>query len=304
MTTRITEPICSTPGSKRKTPTEHMIFVADQLRGLGVQDKDLVGKDGNETHQKILRSMQALVKAQPYLHFRTWKGTKEELVQRNGQWVVTGGKVERFYPTEEAAKAGNPYVGREPRVVEEWLGATEYTPGEEQMAHTQDHSAPASDNGDPGATYEESAPDTDTSGDSFSEFGDLDSLVERAGADDDEAIETLNKMALSAGKTQQEVNDASSWDVVVGWIKEASPGGGQASEEAPSEEPEPDKFVPTLRHTYGFHPIDPKTKKPVKKAIEVQVTSLDKAKETCAFKSLDDPKRTWKDIAWSDLSEL
>jgi hypothetical protein len=95
------------------------------------------------------------------------------------------------------------------------------------------------------------------------------------------------------------VDEAENWAAVVELIRA---GGKEDTEsEEPAEEPEEAPWEPVKEEVYHFRPIDPKSKKPVKKPVEVEIVSVDKKTKTVALKSLDDPKRTWKGVKWDAL---
>jgi hypothetical protein len=95
--TSIMEPIYDTPNRSRASLDEHIDWVMNELRKLGV--------DTSELDEHTLEDAAAALKEeQPFFRFRTWKGEKQ----------TTG-----------------PYAGREPFLNEVWKGACEYEGDEE-----------------------------------------------------------------------------------------------------------------------------------------------------------------------------
>lgn len=90
--TSIMEPLYDTPTRTRKTIDEHLQWIYNELRKLGVDTRQMKFEDLEPT-------VAALKEAQPHFRFRTWKGEKQ-----------TTGK----------------YAGQEPRVQHTWGGAVEY----------------------------------------------------------------------------------------------------------------------------------------------------------------------------------
>lgn len=90
--TSITEPMYDTPTRSRKTVEEHIAWLYNELRKLGVNTTEL-GYDDLESTVAALRELK------PHFRFRTWKGSK----QTTGQ-----------------------YAGQEPRVQHQWNGLVDY----------------------------------------------------------------------------------------------------------------------------------------------------------------------------------
>jgi hypothetical protein len=113
--TMISEPLFDTPTRSRKTIDEHLAWVLNEFRKLGVNTDELSFDDLEGVAEQ-------LVEGSPHFRFRTWKGSKQEIVKKEGKFFVGDKK----YATEAAAKAANPYVGSEPMVLHQWGGAVEY----------------------------------------------------------------------------------------------------------------------------------------------------------------------------------
>jgi hypothetical protein len=138
---------------------------------------------------------------------------------------------------------------------------------------------------------------------------DLDALAEGAAADDNEAITRLTELGKAAGMKQREIDNADSWQDVVAKIRELT--GTAAPEEDEKEEGEDEgeeggeeeeaAAKPQVRDPVRYRPLDPKTKRPQKKAIECQVTVVNEAKKTADLKSLDNPKTAFKGVSWDAL---
>jgi hypothetical protein len=267
--TQVFEPLFDTPTRTRKTPGEHWKFVLNQLKLLGLETTEM-------SMEEVEENLRALKEAAPYFKFRTWKGSK----QTEGQ-----------------------YKDRDPRTQHQWMGIVldfdEENP--ESGAGLDDHTA---GNGEPvdefaGETPSEEEPTED-----------LDALAEGAAADDNEAVTRLTELGKAAGMKQKEIDNADSWQDVVAKIREHTGAAGpEEGEEEGDEEEEGEEggeeeeaaAKPQVRDPVRYRPLDPKTKRPQKKAIECQVTVVNEAKKTVDLKSLDNPKTVFKSVSWDAL---
>lgn len=113
------EPMCDTPTRSRKTLEEHIEWVYNELRKMGIQTQGL-------ELSELEGTAKALEEMQPYIKFRTWKGEK----QTEGD-----------------------YKDREPRTQHQWNGTIEFSDnGDGQVSGTQDDSPSSSESGDAGAS--------------------------------------------------------------------------------------------------------------------------------------------------------
>jgi len=94
--TSIMEPLCNTPSRTRESLEEHVSWVLNEMRKLGVATEELGADDLEATVEALKESQPPLV-----FRFRTWKGDK-----------ATSG----------------PYKDREPRVQHEWRGLSSEVP--------------------------------------------------------------------------------------------------------------------------------------------------------------------------------
>lgn len=313
------EPLCDTPqsGGKRKTFADHYAWVLMEFRKLGV-DTTSIDFDQIESVAQSLREQQ------PHFRFRTWSGSKQVIITRAGKFFVQNengsGVAKGPYPTEEAAKAANPYVGKDPRVQHEWNGVCEYDDRDDTSNYVADDSA----NGVSAKPEEESGAPTDNL-----EFGDTQSLVEAAESGDINASQSLQDMATAAGVDPEKVRLAKSWADVVEMIEEANAGGVASDsdgasesndqgeneiEEEPAEE-EDKPWQPEKDQIFGYRPIDPKTKKPFvdvnpktkkatpRKPVECVVVTVESKTKTVTIRDLT-TKTTYKGVKWEDLEPV
>jgi len=215
--TQINEPLFDTPtrSEGNRTLTEHIAKMYNHLKLLGLKVENL-------RPDTIEVAIENLKKTKPMIKFRTWKGQKQ----------TTG-----------------MYAGREPMINHMWLGLSDYKepenavhpsaaattevsiPDDVIQAHIGDNNIvepgtttaqgealfsgnPVSTNGTGGTTSNETAIDLDNL-----DSGDIDSLAKRADAQDLTAMMELQSMALKAGVTQEFIDNASSWVLVVAEMK-------------------------------------------------------------------------------------
>lgn len=97
--TTVMETMCATPKAQgRKTVEEHLAWVLNELRKLGVDTTGMELTDLEST-------CKALAESQPYFKFRTWKGEPTKAYpnpRTNHQW---GGVIENYEPSEGGAEA-------------------------------------------------------------------------------------------------------------------------------------------------------------------------------------------------------
>lgn len=254
---------CATKGTKPKTQAENIRTMMNEVKKLGGEDF----LANVTTEAQLEAKVKQLEQAHPYFKFETRQGTATPQ-----------------YPN--------------PRTFESWFGSKgmeNYEPGQGNGGvedATGSRTANPSSNG-VGASV------TDTSG-AFDEFGgDISSLVEVA-SQDEESQETLNarvklqEMAKEAGISEEDVQEAPSWQAIADLIES---GGDRTTEESQED------TTPVLKRVYKFHPIDPKTKKPGKKAVEVSVLSIDEKNKTARCKNVESPKIIYEKISWDALSD-
>ena len=261
--TSIMEPLCDTPSRSRQTIKEHMAWIYNELRKLGMDTASL-------TPDAVEVACEALKKAQPHFRFRTWRGQ----------------------PTEQYP---------DPRTNHSWNGfCEEPTSNEPAMA---DETAPVA-KGPTTAPSKNGAP-TAPSATSAEESPDIAQLVAAADAGNPEQ---LSETALALGIDQAVIDSADSWKAV-GELIEAALAGNEGATEQHPDEPEEHPAAkeapePKLKGVYAYRPVDPKTKKPVVKAVEVEVTSLDKKTQTVSLVRIDNRKVAYKAVAWSELERI
>lgn len=276
------EPLFNTPdrSGDKKTYESHYAWMMNELMLINPaleKNKEAMAP------ANLAATFAALLKANIYIRFRTFKMPKQEITQKGGKYFY--GK--KSYLSLDALKADNKYWDREPMVNEQWLGCCakpdlsslieKELPPEEagiiEDQETQQMNAAASETGSTddydqaeaaGTTTvidteegTESEVDTETDSEvSSSENGDdgtgtavatasddggddLDALVTAATDPDEEVSDPakarLEELAIAAGYTSQQVDEAQAWEDVAGWIKDS---------QIPQDEPEPEPVPP------------------------------------------------------------
>lgn len=200
------EALCDTPGKARETQEEHLKWVLNEMRKMGV-DTSALGADDLEA------AADAIKQAAPYIRFRTWQG------EPNAD-----------YP--------------DPRTNHTWNGTADgYVPGDTTSAGVNDKAAPSANGAKPQTTPPTTVPATSQSPESTKTA--LETLVAAAMSLDESAQDQLSALAEKAGATEAEITAAKDWkevaDLALGKGQTATavdPG----KAEAPPWQPEKEEF--------------------------------------------------------------
>lgn len=261
LTTSIMEPVCTTTTQANKVTTqdEHIASVMNEMKKLG-------GQFQGGGAEELEAMAAALAEAGPYFRFST------------------------------SPRAPRPGSNDPPGVWENWYGIKgleNYEPPQAGGA-VRDNTGggrAASINGKH-ATAAEPEP-----ADEYREDGDIDSLAERAAADDKEAQVQLKEHAVNAGWDADEVDNADSWDDVLNMVKNPKEGGGEEAEEPQEEQIKVGdvyKYRPAVKGPGGKE-----TK--AKKAVEAKVTAINAKAGTVDLKNLTDGKSIYKAVPVGEL---
>lgn len=288
--TSITCPLYDTPDRQgRKTLEEHLAWVTNELRKLGVDTAEM---DVEELPDTLV----AVKEAAPHFRFRTWKGDK----QTQGRYKDQEPRVQHFWEGivdwTEDDEAGMPSQAQD----------NTRAPGTPKAAAavrvaTTPRTAASPVNGKGTAGEGKVKPAEKEEPPEGPEFGDLDSLAEAADGGDDGAVEKLTQLALDAGVTQEQIDEADNWSSVVELIGGAGEESEAPEETATEEVTEEEDGTPKVEQVFSYRPVDPTTKKKAAKAIQVEVTAVNTEKKTCDVKSLSDRKKGWRGVKWDAL---
>ncbi len=276
------EPLCDTPGRTRGTMEEHVKWINNELRKLGIETS---GKSLAE----MKTDLESLNEIKPVFKFRTWKGKKSKQYpnpKTNHQWQgladfdeesMSAGEQDDTEPAEETPQPVAPPKSKEkpPAQAKDPARPKAKTPAKPKAPEPEPEPEEPEFN-----EFNEQEEDTD----------DLDSLAERAQDDDDEAIDRLKTIAKEAGISPKIVKDADTWTDVVALIKEKRGDTEEPSEES-TEEPEeaPPSVGDVLKTNIGG------------KMVSVRVESVNTAKKTCKVSTLKDKKPQKDPVPFSEL---
>jgi hypothetical protein len=219
------EPLCATPGRTRATVDDHIAWVLNEMRKLGLDTS-------NMTYQQLEGAAATLVQMAPYFEFRTWKGQKQEIEHRDGGYWVGDKK----YSTQAAAKSANPFVGQEPRTNHQWNGVVQNAPEVSTEGEIEDNTG------------------TDANSGGASDSQSLAELADAADNGDDAAATRMQELAEQAGIDPSQI---ATWAEVAAMLEE---GGGDSGEEAADTESN-GHIEPQLNDVFFYKP--PKKQKAV-----------------------------------------
>jgi hypothetical protein len=337
--TTLSEPLFHTAGRVRETFEDHMAYVLNQLRKLGLSTEDITATD-----EEFNSQLTTLKESAPFFRFGTWLGPKTEQYPNprvNHRWEGTQG-LEDYTPPDEGSPVEDDATG--PASPSEQLkgngsatrsqvgpsktpsnpsGRPVVTPSTPTRPGPQ-REAPNSSTGLPGGKpvapsarsparpSGKSAvqPVTTPAAEAVDEFGDLDSLAEKADAEDKQAQKSLEVMATEAGVPKDAVKKARSWADVAALIAAA----GQPDDEEEEEGGDEDESTEV---TEGGSPDDSDEEEdewdgPVvgdmysyrigKRLADVEVLEVNAARQTVTVKNYSEPKGPpIKGVKWSQL---
>jgi hypothetical protein len=258
--TRIIEAVFDTPKKSdseysRSTQAEHVEWIIRQLKFL------LGGTLQDFTVNDLDAICEILTKQRPYFAFS-----------------ITGGKPTPQYP--------------KPRGFHNWQGRVDdFNPAQVVQPMVKDNTAQTNGTHPPAQSSQPVnrivdhgnvsdkrtvAPTPPTQ--EFDEFGDIDSLIERANKGDDDATAELTEMAKSAGVPEEDVENAVDWTAVGVLIKDQQSEG--AAEEGSESGDDDEVFTPKVDRVCKY-----KDKKK-KKVVDVICVKVNQAKGICTLKNM------------------
>ena len=222
--TQIMEPLCDTPNRSRPGLDDHVQWVLNELRKLGVDTTEL----NLDTLEEVA---EALEEEQPTFAFRTWQGEPSEA-----------------FPN--------------PRVNHDWRGAVDYVEDETTEAvedlteEVEEEEEEEEVEVEEKTEEEENEEEEDEENEDEDEASDLNELAESADEGDEEAQGKLTDLAEEAGI---DADSYVTWiDLSVALDEEADE---KANEIVADDEDEEDIITPEKSEVYGYKP--PRAKKAV-----------------------------------------
>jgi hypothetical protein len=341
--TTLSEPLFHTAGRARETFEDHMAYVLNQLRKLGLSTEDIAATD-----EEFNAQLATLKESAPFFRFRTWQGPKSDQYPNprvNHTWEGTQG-LEDYTPPDEGSPIEDDTDLAAPSERSEGNGSatrsqvgpskTLSSPSGRPVAATPTKTRPTarepqpnSPTGLPGGkpVAPSARPATPSAGrpsgkppaqpvaspaaEVVDEFGDLDSLAEKADAEDKQAQKSLEAMATEAGVPREAVKKARSWaDVAVliaaagqpGDEEEEEEGGDEDESTEGTEEASPDESDEEEDEWEGPVVGDMYSYRIGKKLADVEVLEVNAAKRTVTVKNYSEPKGPpIKGVKWAQL---
>lgn len=314
MQTSVMEPVCDTKTRDGKVTTcdEHVKEILNHLRMLGV---DTTGATLDQL-EELAGQAQDMA---PYFRFATSLRKARNPKETDGVWENWYGVrgLENFQPGE--GNEANDATGAEDQAQAPAAASPPArTPARPAPAPSGNgHKAPATAPGKPAAApvgggkaparpTPKPAPEPEPEPEAFDVDGHL-----AVATDDDHPEQATSQTALKdaakeLGYTDEQLDaDDTTWEMIAEWVRGApEAGGGEAGTGGTGEEEnqEPEELVPEKGTVYYYHPTDPKTKKPVKKPVEVKATLVKAKTKTVDLQSLENPKTVFKDVPWADVT--
>lgn len=286
--TKITEPIYDTPTRTRKTVNDHIKWIYELLEGLGMRTTDL-------TPDRVEDAIKALLICKPVFEFRVWHPpmqTEGEYAGKQSQpmhfwyglteWkppVQTNGAMKD--ETENVKAEDVPPPPDEPDNEPEHNGAATITTSAPSAFERATATEPSSNGANTVAQEQPIDPAT-------LDQNDMDSLAKRAEDNGDlQAAVSLQEMAIAAGISQEEINQAKSWYEVVDKIK----GKGEEG------------ITISIGDHWNYYPIDARTKEKAKTPRTVEVAVIND-NDTVDLTDVQIPRMKYKNISVNDLEVI
>lgn len=275
MRTSIIEPLCDTPSRSRKTLEDHMGWVYNELRKLGLDTRHI---DPNNLEKEIA----ALKLAAPYFRFRTWKGQ----VQTTGPYAGKDPRVNHdwngilpdFVPPE-----GGTSVADNTEIVEQ--GAVEeHAEVEEVVEHTE-----VDVNGSNGETVA-----TEQDVDLEALANDADNGKSKTATKSQEQLTTLCE---AHGVTEEQMNAAPNWKAVSELIAVAMSEGAAVEDENGAEAVE----GPAVGDVCQYKPKNPKNPKVRLPAVKCEIVEIALDGSVVKLKNLANQKVTYPNVPMDEL---
>jgi len=235
----------------------------------------LLGLDlSNSTYDDWPTLMEEAIDNVTHFHFRTWAMpvTKTEPSPRVNAEIV---RVAEGYTDDEATE--DVVDNTETEVVSE----------EEEESETQEE-----------GEVEEGAEGTEESPDYEALAETADSKDKKRAKEAEEAASVIQEAAKERGVDFEAYG---SWAEVVEAMNSESSEAEEQAEEAETEV-EQEEPAPSKGDVVSYKPIDPKTKKLVKKAVECEVIKVYGPKKKADLKNLENGKTVYKDVSWDRLA--
>lgn len=274
-------PLCQTENQAGKVTTqeENVARFMNELRKLGVDTS------GFKSRKDLEAAMAALGQVRPYVRFSTSASAVTPANPDPRVWENWHGIIEDYEPpADDDTEDGSGEVSPNPPSPAPSVLARPKANGSPAPAATPPKAATTPPKAAPATKPAPAKKAAPPPAEAFDEFGDVDSLIEQAKADDAEAQNKVIEMCVAKGMDQDAAESEPSWDVLSAYLK----GEGEAPEAA-EETGEDGGWLPNVGDVFDYTPTDPKTKRPGKK-VEVEIVEVDPKARTAKVKNLTTQK--------------
>lgn len=273
MRTQITEVICDTPDRSRKTIEDHIDWIMNEFRKLGVDTSTFTSVEDLEAAAAALKELK------PTFRFRTSLGKANERYQEPRVFHNWNGAVEYQNEDPEAAmiEAEN---AAEPPAPTPAPKPTTPTPGPKPAAKPTPK--PSAKPTPPPPPPPPSPP--------LAEGIDLQALLERCNAGDEDAANELGQIASDMGVSEEAIRAAENWEQVVAMIEELN-AGVESGQDQPLFE---------VGRVFGYCPLDIKTKKRSANPVDCEITAVSPDSTSVDLRNLT-TKVMYRKVPTSDL---
>lgn len=285
--TQIMEPLCDTPkAGNRKTFAEHLHWVYNELRKLGIDTSEFEGEDDLKT------ALSSLVEAEAKFTFRTWKGKPTEEYpdpKTRHEWLGPYEEEEESEQEEEDAGKGTK-DNTKPKNKEEKMpkkSSKVEIPAEKELKVW----AKKADKGDATACdklskfavslgYEEDAVEE------ADNWGEVVKMI-LSGPPKEEEEEEEEDEEEEEEDTDEEVDEEETED--------------EEDEDEEEEEDEEEDASPKVGEVWAYAPLKAGSKTKREKPVQVMISKVNASKKTVECKN-PTTKIVYKNIPFSDLS--
>jgi hypothetical protein len=350
--TTLSEPLFHTPGRARETFEQHMQHVLNQLRRLGLSTEDIAATDEEFNAQLATLKESAPFfrfrtwqgpKSEQYPNPRvnhTWEGTQglEDYTPPDEGSPVEDDATGLASPSEQLKGNGSatrsqvgpsktpsnpsggpsvaPSTPTRPSPQREAPNSSTSLLGGKPVPSARPAARPATPPAGRPSGKPAAQPVASPAAESTDEFGDLDSLAEKADAEDKESQKSLEAMATQAGVPKEAVKKARSWADVAALIAAAGQLGDEEEEEEGTEVEDEEEVTegteeaslddsddneeedqwdgPAVGDMYSY--------RVGKRLADVEVLEVNAARQTVTVKNYSEPKGPpIKGVKWDQL---
>lgn len=270
------------PGASERarfSQEDHLEWIQRQIKFL------MPGNSlGDYTVNDLEMVCEILTKQKPYFAFSTSEGEPNPQYPKPRVFHNWNGRVDDFNPTTADVSAGQ---------------VKDNSAAKSQPSTNGSHAS-----GQPAQNTQASQPVNrvanvaPTPNEEFDEFGDIDSLVQRAGDGDEDAGAELTQLAIKAGVPEEDVKTAQTWDDVAVLIKDKQSDSNSFTtddDNGSSGDDEPQKVItPKLGTVYRYKG------KGMKNPVDVECVKVNTKSSKCNLKNMATEK-VYEDVPFAEV---